>query len=123
MVADAFPAEQGDLTRLVRTGVRDKVYDKVLAFDPMLDLEWSVGRHSCMIHNGAAAKTGARLLHYRYFGEEWLKERNARNHARKSERDIRNDYGYHVRPDYTEGRYSLDWYKHAMTQAQDVTYG
>jgi len=122
MLADEFPTQDDELTRLVRTGVQDKVYNKLAAFDPMLDVEWSVGRHGYSVTGYNPVWTGMRLLHYRYFGDEWLAQRNARNNARRSPQDIERGRGYHVSPDNT-GRYSPAWYSEAMKQAQVVTYG
>lgn len=122
MIADAPPVGDEELTSLVREGVADKIYNKVAAFDPALDLTWSVGRHSCHIVGYNPVWTGMKLLHYRYFGPEWLKERNARNYARRSQADAEAGRGYHCAPDH-DGRYSQSWYDNAALQAEDVING
>jgi len=121
MVAPSFPEYTGEpLTSLVKVGAYDKIYNKVCAFDPMLDVRWSVGRHSCDIDGLFPTPTGMKLLHYRYFGDEWLKARNARNHARRSQKDIETGCGYHVAPDYDGGRYSAAWYGEILKQGREV---
>jgi len=121
MVAPSFPEYTGEpLTSLVKVGAYDKIYNKVCAFDPMLDVRWSVGRHSCDIDGLFPTPTGMKLLHYRYFGDEWLKARNARNHARRSQKDIETGCGYHVAPDYDGGRYSAAWYKQILEHGEEV---
>jgi len=119
MIADAPPTADDQLTNLVRRGVADKIYNKVCAFDPELDITWSVGRHSCHIEGYNPAWTGMKLLHYRYFGADYLRERNARNHGRRSQADIVTGRGYHTAPDNT-GRYSPAWYEQAALQAEEV---
>jgi hypothetical protein len=119
MIVDAPPTANEQLTTLVRRGVADKIYNKVCAFDPELDLRWSVGRHSCHIEGYNPVFTGMKLLHYRYFGPAWLEERNARNYARRSEADKAAGHGYHTAPD-NAGRYSPAWYANAALQAEEV---
>ena len=97
MVAPEFPEGGGLLTDLVRVGAYDTIYNKTCVFDPMLNLRWSVGRHSCAIDGLEPTWTGLKLLHYRYFGEAWLRERNARNWARRSEQDTQTGRGYQLR--------------------------
>ena len=77
MVAPEFPESGGLLTDLVRVGAYDTIYNKTAVFDPMLNVRWSVGRHSCAIDGLEPTWTGLKLLHYRYFGDEWLRARNA----------------------------------------------
>ena len=119
---DGFPEDNGrPLTEIVTEGFRDHIYDKMLAFDPMLDIRWSVGRHSCAISDGQQPYKFGKLLHYRWFGEQYHIQRNARNHARKSQADLDANRGYHTRPDYNEGRYSAKWFKSMIPQAENVT--
>ncbi|RPI29789.1 MAG: glycosyltransferase family 2 protein [Chloroflexota bacterium] len=118
MVAETFPASAGALTDLVRKGVRDPEYDKLVAFDPCLDVSWSPGRHNCRI-GAPVAQPGMMLLHYRYFGEAYLRDRNARIFARRGADDIAKGRAYHSAPDH-QGKYSLTWWQHAASVAEDV---
>ena len=119
MVAAEFPTGDGQLTDLVCSGVRDQEYDKLVAFDPELNVIWSPGRHGHRI-NAWVHQMGLKLLHYRYFGTDWLAERNAQNYARRSESDIDAGRGFHCAPDHT-GKYSPEWWKRAASMAEDVT--
>jgi len=122
MVADEFPEDDGrQLPEIITNGFQDRIYNKMLAFDPALDVRWSVGRHSCAIGDGYQPYMFGKLLHYRWFGEQYHIERNARNHARKSQGDLDMNRGYHVSPDYTEGRYSAKWFMANALQAENVT--
>jgi hypothetical protein len=119
MAAEVFPEDNGQrLTELVWLGVRDEEYDKVAAFDPGIEVEWSPGRHNCRT-NVEIASTGMKLLHYRYFGEEWLRERNAGNFARRSEADAAAGRGFHCGPEHA-GKYSPEWWKQAALRAEAV---
>lgn len=115
-----FPYGAESLIGSVRVGAYDKIYNKMCCFDPRLDVKWSVGRHSCDIKGLYPTPTGMKLLHYRYFGDEWMRQRNARNHARRSAADIETGRGYHVAPDYDGGRYSPAWYKDILEQGHEV---
>jgi len=120
MVADAVPTADDQLTNLVRKGAYDKIYNKTLAFDPELNVTWSVGMHSCRIEGYNPVPTGMKLLHYRYFGADYLRERNERNYARLSEADHASGHGYQSAPDYDGGRYSAAWYKQILEHGEEV---
>jgi hypothetical protein len=121
MLADEFPIGADQLTSIVRRGVRDAEYDKMAIFDPILDVTWSPGHHNCYISGAVAHQSNeVKLLHYRYFGEDYLKARNARNYAHISAEEIKAGRGYQVYPGYESGKYSLAWYRHAQTVAKDV---
>ena len=121
MLADEFPAGDAPLTDLVRLGVRDPLYNKPCVFDPALDAELAPGGHSlkatpdCEIYQGEL-----QLLHYRYFGEEYLRARNAYNHSLKSKNEVSSGHGWHTRPD-NAGMYSAEWYKQQRAIATVVT--
>ena len=118
MVADKFPDGDKQLTSLIRAGTYDPEYDKLAAFDPAVNVSWTFGRHNyradCQVY-----QPGLKLLHYRYFGEQYFTERNARNYPRRTSGDIAANRGYHCAPEHT-GKYSLGWWKHAASIAEDV---
>ena len=91
----------------------------MIAFDPELDVIWSPGRHNYRI-NAWVHQMGLKLLHYRYFGEDYLAERNAQNYARRSSDDVTAGCGFHCAPDHT-GKYSPEWWKRAASVAEDIT--
>lgn len=118
MVADKFPESDKQLTDLVRHGVRDQIYDKVSALDPRFEIHWKPGGHDCFT-NGTIYSPGMKLLHYRYFGEAYLKQRNARQYARLKRQDIAQGLGVHVVPEY-QYKYGLKWWQDALKEAGEV---
>ena len=120
MTSYHFPYGAWLLTDSVKIGAYDKIYNKMSCFDPRLNVKWSVGRHSCDIDGLCPTPTGMKLLHYRYFGDEWLAARNKRNQSRRSADDIKTGRGYHVAPDYDGGRYSAAWYKEILEAGKEV---
>jgi hypothetical protein len=123
MLSRSFPADNGaQLVDMVTDGIPDRIYNKLAAFDPMLDVTWSVGRHTAAAPGYEPLQDGLKLLHYRYFGDEYLTERNRLNYARRSADDIVHNRGYHGAPDHN-GRYSAAWFKSMMAQAERVTDG
>ena len=120
MAAEYFPTRAGQLPDIVNFGAADKIYDKVCCFDPVLSVKYSVGRHSAMVKGYTPERTGMKLLHYRYFGDEYTTERNSRNHRRRSADDIATGRGYQADPGYLEGKYSLAWYKQILLNGHDV---
>lgn len=111
MIADEFPAGDGQLYEYCRTGVPDAVYSKPCVIDPALPaINYRPGRHNCdAVGANRGADAAIKLLHYRYFGPAWHQERNARQYSRLSERVLRSDMAYHVRPG-NDQRYSPAWY-------------
>jgi Glycosyl transferase family 2 len=121
MLADEFPTGDGQLTSIVRHGARDIEYDKMAIFDPALDVTWSPGHHNCKIGDAQIHQSlEIKLLHYRYFGDDYLKARNARNYAHIGAAEIKAGRGYQVYPGYESGKYSAAWYKQAQGAAIDV---
>jgi glycosyltransferase involved in cell wall biosynthesis len=121
MLSDEFPADDDQLTNLVRLGVRDREYDKMSIFDPALDITWLPGHHNFSIPREQAYQSSEiKLLHYRYFGEAYTRARNANLYTHKSVAEIESGRGYHVQPGYESGKYSVAWYKQKQADATDV---
>jgi hypothetical protein len=118
MVADEFPTGDGLLVDLVRRGVPDPEYDKLVAFNPNLTVRWSPGRHGAYA-SAPIEQPGLLLLHYRYFGSAWLAERNRRNYARRGKDDIRANRGFHCAPEHP-GKYSPAWWGNAAANAKEI---
>lgn len=118
MVSNRVPIKDAPLTKLVRSGFRDPEYDKLVAFDPELDVSWRPGRHNYTC-NIECHQPDLKLLHYRFFGEQYLRERNVQNCARRSVADVATGRGYHCLPEHT-GKYSLGWWLQAAKQARNV---
>lgn len=119
MLSDHFPTRGIQIYQEIKTGVPDPRYSLSVIFNPELDFEFGPGREATICPPGIriAEKSSLRLLHYRFLGEEYAKERHARNFARLSERNVLHGYGTHTSPDYT-GEYDLEWYKLALKGAK-----
>jgi glycosyltransferase involved in cell wall biosynthesis len=122
MVADAPPDGPGQLTEHVRRGLPAKEYGKPCIFDPALDVRWTPGKHDASVTGAATRDDGSdplKLLHYRWFGERWLRERNARNFARIDAANRAVRHGQEVYPDWT-GTYSAQWFREHAPEATEV---
>lgn len=101
MFANAFPATDGQLYDAVTVGARAPFYDKPVVFNPALDLRWIPGKHA-LAEPVDTARGGAaeiKLLHFRHLGERYFAERNARNYARMSARNVAQGLGYQTYPE------------------------
>lgn len=99
MIAGEPPAGDGLLTASVRRGKRNPDYDKPCIFQPdaFTEIIFTAGCHDCgprgEIHELRTDE--ARLLHYRFLGEDFYVERMALRRARRSEANRQNGWGFH----------------------------
>lgn len=119
MVSDHFPQGDTPLIEQMPCGVRDKEYDKMAVFDPLLDVTWRPGRHTCNVNGATVYQGEIKLLHYRYLGADYFTRRNARNFSNRSALERMTNRGYHTAPDHT-GKYSAAWFQQALVNASDV---
>lgn len=113
MIADGFPTGSGNIYDELKMGVSDHLYSKPCVFSPSLDVQFVPGKHKMYIATEPVIRPDIetpKLLHYRYFGSDWLRKRNERNYKHLSERAARMGWGFHVRPENT-GMYSEAWYR------------
>jgi len=68
----------------IRKGFRDEVFDKVVLFNPNVNIQWGFGCHNSNIIP-TTNKAHCKLLHYKYLGRDYIKWKNARSKARLSE--------------------------------------
>lgn len=102
MFANAFPVTDGQIYDEVHTGVPYSAYDKPVVFNPALNLRWIAGKHT-LADAGGAERGGAaelKLLHFRHLGERYFTERNARNYARMTARNIALNHGFQTYPEH-----------------------
>ena len=146
MFADDRPADDAQLTDVVKNGLPDVAYNRVI-FDPMLDASIWIGHHGFSISDGQsldfthrresqkakAARehpvkryykieendTDFKMLHMKFLGIEHLKERHDRIWSRSSERNKQHKWGHHLAPDWT-GRYGVDWYEQKKAECRKV---
>lgn len=120
MIGDAPPVGRGQIYAECRQGFLNERYGKVCCFDPALDLTFDPGRHEIRIRGDARQQAEPfKLLHYRYFGQEYHRERNNRNWARLTEANKSSRFGFEVAPGYS-GPWSTAWYAEQAAQAVEV---
>lgn len=123
MVADEPPDSSlmgGQIYHYYDRGFPDPMYDKLICFMPEIDVQYVPGRHQFMTH-AKIHYSSIKLLHYRWLGEEWMKQRNKRSFDRLSENSLRCGYGITSSPDWT-GIYSLDWWREKIKEAKPCVY-
>lgn len=119
MLSHTPPSGYRQIYDEIRRGIPAPEYGKVAIFDPALDVTWSAGKHDATA-SGAVRDDGAdplKLLHYRWLGDEWFRQRNARNYSRVDEQNRRARHGKETYPNYV-GTYSPDWYLGKIDGAQ-----
>ena len=111
MVSDGPPTGKGQIYDEIRRGFPAPAYSKVAIFDPSIGVFWAAGKHKADLPpcRGGGYDDPLKLLHYRYLGEAWHRERNQRNYQRVSEAAHVIGYGKECSPGY-EGEYSPEWY-------------
>lgn len=122
MVGEAPPRGPRPLVEQIRRGIPAREYSKVCVFSPELDVTWEPGKHTASVGGAVAGDDGAdplKLLHYRYLGADWLRERNARNFARMPQEQLGRRHGVETYPDH-DGVYSAAWYAEQTANAVEV---
>jgi len=100
MASRFFPYYREDsplLTNIIKTGFRDKVFDKQIIFDPTLDLSFGIGAHQFRVNDGrnVCSDSNLRLLHYKYLGSRYLHHKNVRAKSRLSKFNQGSGAGIH----------------------------
>lgn len=101
MVAEYFPENYNiPITEQVKTGVRAFNFDKKIIFSPhfVQNILYAPGAHTCnpIFYPNAPKNVHPeplKLLHYKYLGREYLKERHNMYAARLSDYNKRNLFG------------------------------
>jgi hypothetical protein len=87
MMSDKFPTTNGQIYEEVKKGVPDFWSTKCCLFDPSIYIRFRTGRHSiAKIQRNAIIKAGSeigiKMLHYRYLGDKYIKERDIKDFNR-----------------------------------------
>lgn len=83
MASPSLPQIHGQIYDEVKTGMRERRYDKPIIFNPKIDATFGNGRHSITTPNPEKVhRCGIRLLHYCYLGWPYIEARIKRNFAR-----------------------------------------
>jgi glycosyltransferase involved in cell wall biosynthesis len=119
MLDDCPPYGDAPLISQVRRGVPDPTFSKWAIFNPSVEMNFQHGRHHANPTGFVSPTAEVKLLHYRYFGADWLRRKNETQWAQMGPRNKLNGWGYHYGPD-NHGYYSPEWFAKALTAAQEV---
>ena len=99
MVSDTFPKSEGMIYDEVKSGVKNKAFDKPCIFDPnaIYETNYWVGCHTAtpkgVVNYGPCGEF--KLLHFRFLGLDYLLERQESGKARLSEDQIKHGFNSH----------------------------
>lgn len=114
MFSDHFPTTNGQIYDEIKTGLEDEVWSKPVVF--RRHVKWNVGRHSIYLDGWSpklSLNRDLKLLHYRCFGLDYVRERHARNWSRVPEHCRVKTFGQNTSPGYTKA-YGLAWFEEKM---------
>lgn len=98
MVSERFPSSEITLCEKVRKGVRDKMFDKPQIFKPsaIQEINYTPGRHSAqpMGYVMSPSKPLVKLLHYKFLGEDYYRDRLSELSKGLREDDIKRKFGH-----------------------------
>lgn len=115
MVHDGLPVDDGrQIWEIAPMGVNAPVYAKKIVFKPDKDLHWSTGKHHLEC-NVTLSPPRLKLLHYRFLGETYTRERNARNYQSAVDKG----HAWSCAPDWT-GAHSPQYAKEIIAEAFNV---
>lgn len=119
MIADHPPELGIQIYQEIKTGIPDARYSLAVVFNPEHDFEFGPGREQTLCAPGTriALNSSLRLLHYRFLGEDYIRDRHARNYDRLTAKNKAMGYGTHTAPDYV-GEYDLEWFRIARKGAR-----
>jgi hypothetical protein len=119
MFSDAFPTTPGQIYDEIRAGVRYVPEDKPVVFQPELTIRWAAGKHTADAEGAVrGGEAEIKLLHYRNLGEQWFIERNNRNYARMTVRNVMARMGWQTFPDNQPGYWEREvaWMRPQLEQ-------
>lgn len=116
MMHDMPPVDDGrQIYEGYRLGVRDRTFDKVAVFRPEVNINYDHGRHHAKPDAFPIAPGTLKLLHYRYWGKEWLEMRHMMHAHRMSLDNRLNGWGINKLNDTGE-YYTLSWFERMKAQ-------
>lgn len=114
MVSDHIPTTDGQIYEEINEGFPDPSINKACIFKPEIDIHFDPGRHAFRSMGSRLINDPRiRLLHFRYLGEGFNRDRSDRNWERMTKENIDRGYGIHNRRGY-RGNHSDDWWNGAM---------
>lgn len=143
MMAERPPEGDVLLTDAIKEGLPDTGYSRVI-FSPELDIIQGIGHHSWHIVGGQSlnfhptrkkldkpvelpkkiypvetADIAFKMLHFKYIGSDYIRDRHARIWDRLSDHNKKVGWGHHNSPDYHK-QYSVEWYERKLPERQKV---
>ncbi|KKQ98313.1 MAG: Glycosyl transferase family 2 [Candidatus Woesebacteria bacterium GW2011_GWB1_39_12] len=90
MFSENFPTTKGQIYEECYFGVRSHLYDKMIIFNPEINVRFNMGKHITYLPKGASHSWAKiLLLHYRYISRNTSLERLYINTARYTENGLR----------------------------------
>lgn len=113
MVSTSFPLPSIALRRQVRLGMRAPAFDKPQLFDPnrIQEINFKIGRHvAAPVGQVVEDRSGRiKLLHYKYLGQAYFRQRSAQLSTRMKPLDVENRLAhYHQKQDPEIARQLVD---------------
>lgn len=105
-----------------RLGVEDFHFDKFAVLNPQVEIEYQPGRHTAKFkHEPIYSPPKIKLLHYRYWGAEWLLERHAIHAKRLSPENVENSWGLNKTMERNDGAYyTPKWFGEQVKSRKEV---
>ena len=117
MTGDGLPKDDGrQIYEISPWGVKSPVYSKTVIIRPEVQIQWALGRHFVEHCSGRISpKPMVKLLHYRYMGYSYTRDRNARNYERAKHKHC----AWSCDPSY-KGEHSAEWSEVARKEQFNV---
>jgi hypothetical protein len=119
MISERFPTTISQIYHEVNEGIEDPSYAKSCVFQPECEMNWDPGKHAVHGTFNRGEYAGLKLLHFRYLGVEYLRDRHERNYARCSKANIASGLGVGVYPGH-QGHMSEPWFKTILAERRPV---
>lgn len=83
MTGDGFPKDNGkQIYEGNRMGIKSPVYSKPIIVNPACNVEWNRGKHAIVSADMECSPPLVKLLHYRFMGEAYSREKCLKNYSR-----------------------------------------
>ncbi len=99
MISRSFPTSGQDIYAEINEGKRDRMFDKIVLFDPnaIKETNYYPGAHAAIPEGKVKVykdDPDLKLLHYRYLGLEYILDKHKNRAERMSKIGRRNNWGY-----------------------------
>jgi hypothetical protein len=121
MLREGLPPEDGksQIYDLAYDGIFSLVYSKPIVFQPDVHVRWVRGKHGVENTPTKPFDAGLKLLHYRYLGYEYTRQKHAKNYGRCDMKRGDKAAAWSCAPDF-HGDYSPEWVAKVMELGERV---